>query len=168
MVIIASVFLLYLTGKTVCVIILENVFLCLDEGDTMINEEHVKELYQAAKYDRNKQQEYQQIRRYYRSDYINKEILKSFFSGTFAYIILIVIWGIMNWEELIDNINQIDYLSIGMDIGILYGLFMAAYLMITWIIYGVRYSKEKKEYQKYGEILKKIHRMYVREDKLKM
>ena len=74
-----------------CVIILKNVYLCLDEGDIMINEEHVKELYQAAKYDRNKQQEYQQIRRYYRSDYINKEILKSFFSGTFAYIILIIV-----------------------------------------------------------------------------
>ena len=122
----------------------------------MINEEHVKELYQAASYDMKHQQEYQQVRRYFRSDYINKELLKSFF------------WIIVNGQEFVEQINQIDYIGIGKDVGILYVLFMLVYLLITWLIYAIRYSKEKKEYQKYGETLKKIHRMYVRDDKLKM
>lgn len=134
----------------------------------MINEEHVKVLYQAASYDMNHQQEYQQIRRYFRSDYINREILKSIFTGTFAYMIFCAIWIIVNGEEFIEQINHIDYISVGKDIGILYCLFMLVYLLITWMIYAIRYSKEKKEYQKYGESLKKIHRMYVRDDKLKM
>ena len=134
----------------------------------MIDEEHVKVLYQAASYDMNHQQEYQQIRRYFRSDYINREILKSIFTGTFAYMIFCAIWIIVNGEEFIEQINHIDYISVGKDIGILYCLFMLVYLLITWMIYAIRYSKEKKEYQKYGESLKKIHRMYVRDDKLKM
>ena len=134
----------------------------------MINEEHVKVLYQAASYDMNHQQEYQQIRRYFRSDYINREILKSIFTGTFAYMIFCAIWIIVNGEEFIEQINHIDYISVGKDIGILSCLFMLVYLLITWMIYAIRYSKEKKEYQKYGESLKKIHRMYVRDDKLKM
>ena len=134
----------------------------------MINEEHVKVLYQAASYEMNHQQEYQQIRRYFRSDYINREILKSIFTGTFAYMIFCAIWIIVNGEEFIEQINHIDYISVGKDIGILYCLFMLVYLLITWMIYAIRYSKEKKEYQKYGESLKKIHRMYVRDDKLKM
>ena len=78
------------------------------------------------------------------------------------------IWIIVNGEEFIEQINHIDYISVGKDIGILYCLFMLVYLLITWMIYAIRYSKEKKEYQKYGESLKKIHRMYVRDDKLKM
>ena len=134
----------------------------------MINEEHVKELYQAASYDMNHQQEYQQVRRYFRSDYINREILKSIFTGTFAYMIFGTIWIIVNGEEFVEQINNIDYISVGKDLGILYCLFMLVYLLITWMIYAIRYSKEKKEYQKYGESLKKIYRMYVREDKLKM
>ena len=157
-----------MTEKNECAIILKNVYLCLDEGDTLINEEHVKVLYQAASYDMNHQQEYQQIRRYFRSDYINREILKSIFTGTFAYMIFCAIWIIVNGEEFIEQINHIDYISVGKDIGILYCLFMLVYLLITWMIYAIRYSKEKKEYQKYGESLKKIHRMYVRDDKLKM
>ena len=157
-----------MTEKNECAIILKNVYLCLDEGDTLINEELVKVLYQAASYDMNHQQEYQQIRRYFRSDYINREILKSIFTGTFAYMIFCAIWIIVNGEEFIEQINHIDYISVGKDIGILYCLFMLVYLLITWMIYAIRYSKEKKEYQKYGESLKKIHRMYVRDDKLKM
>ena len=99
-----------MTEKNECAIILKNVYLCLEEGDTMINEEHVKELYQAASYDMKHQQEYQQVRRYFRSDYINKELLKSFFSGTFAYMIFCAIWIIVNGQEFVEQINQIDYM----------------------------------------------------------
>ena len=83
-------------------------------------------------------------------------------------MIFCTIWIIVNGEEFVEQINNIDYISVGKDLGILYCLFMLVYLLITWMIYAIRYSKEKKEYQKYGESLKKIYRMYVREDKLKM
>ena len=84
----------------------------------MINEEHVKELYQAASYDMNHQQEYQQVRRYFRSDYINREILKSIFTGTFAYMIFCTIWIIVNGEEFVEQINNIDYITeLGLEIG---------------------------------------------------
>ena len=83
-------------------------------------------------------------------------------------MIFCAIWIIVNGQEFVEQINQIDYIGIGKDVGILYVLFMLVYLLITWMVYAIRYSKEKKEYQKYGETLKKIHRMYVRDDKLKM
>lgn len=134
----------------------------------MINEERVKELYQAALYDTKKPREYQQMRQYFRSDYVGKEILKSVFFGTLAFILLFAVWVVLNGQELIEQINHIDYVGMGKDIGILYGVFMIIYFLITWIVYEVRYSKLKKEYQKYGETLKKINRIYIRDDKLKM
>lgn len=134
----------------------------------MINEERVKELYQAALYDSKKQREYQKIRRYYRSDYIGREILKSFFSGTILFGLFCIIWGVTNWQDLMDQINHIDYVGMGADFGVLYGIFMVLYFIVTWLVYGIRYSREKKGYQKYGESLKKINRMYIRDDKLKM
>lgn len=134
----------------------------------MINEERVKELYHAAIYEAKQKKDYEQVRLYYRGDYIGKELLKSFFCGTILFGIFVLIWIIGNGQELLEQINHIDYLEIGSDMGVLYCVFMLVYFLVTWIVYAVRYVYAKREYQKYGETLKKINRMYVREDKLKV
>lgn len=45
---------------------------------------------------------------YYGWDYIWKEGLKSFFTGTFAFAGLVVMWVAVNAAELLDRINKLD------------------------------------------------------------
>lgn len=41
-------------------------------------------------------------------DYVGKEIVKSFFSGTIAFILLIVFWGLGNIDTITKWINRVD------------------------------------------------------------
>ena len=60
----------------------------------MISEERVKELYHLAAFDEYENKKYYQAGEYTMWDYVGKEIVKSFFSGTIAFILLIVFWGL--------------------------------------------------------------------------
>ena len=56
------------------------------ESYSMINEERVKELYHMAVYDSHMDKVDSQIGQYYIWDYIGKELVRSFFTGTAAYV----------------------------------------------------------------------------------
>ena len=80
----------------------------------MINEEKVRELFNIAlcdsKSDDSRVQK--QSASYYGWDYIWKESLKSFFTGTFAFAGLVVMWVAVNAAELLDRINKLDFKQI--------------------------------------------------------
>lgn len=133
----------------------------------MINEERVKELYKAALYDSKDQEQHRQVGKYFRSDYISKELLKSFFSGTIAFGLMFVMWIVYHMEELLEQINSLDFVQMGITVGVFYVVFMLLYSFITWAVYQLRYADGRKELRKYGEHLKTVNKMYVREDKLK-
>ena len=103
----------------------------------MINEEKVRELFNIAlcdsKSDDSRVQK--QSASYYGWDYIWKEGLKSFFTGTFAFAGLVVMWVAVNAAELLDRINKLDFKAMGVTIGILYIAFMAVYIFVTIVVY---------------------------------
>lgn len=133
----------------------------------MINEERVKELYQVAIYDQRDEDTQEQVKSYFKSDYIGKEIIKSFFSGTFAFIFIGVLYGLYKSEAILADINTMDYAQVGASVVVLYIVFMMIYLFITLLVYTIRYNVAFKKLNKYGEHLKKLNKIYEREDKLK-
>ncbi len=134
----------------------------------MINEERVKELYQVALYDQNEEQRYRQVAEYYRNDYISKEIIKSFFSGTIAFVLIVALWVLRDIEGVLDGMGSANYKGIAVLLILLYVVFMAVYLLCTRIVYSMRYKHGREKLKKYYNHLKKIDKMYEREEKLKM
>ena len=108
----------------------------------MINEEKVRELFNIAlcdsKSDDSRVQK--QSASYYGWDYIWKEGLKSFFTGTFAFAGLVVMWVAVNAAELLDRINKLDFKAIGVTIGILYITFLS---QLWCILQDIRSAEEK-------------------------
>ena len=51
---------------------------------------------------------------------------------------------------------------------LLYGIFMVVYLMITYLVYRMRYIKGRKKVKTYYKNLKDINKVYEREEKLKI
>ena len=74
----------------------------------MISEERVKELYHLAAFDEYENKKYHQAGEYTMWDYVGKEIVKSFFSGTIAFILLIVFWGLGDIDTITKWINRVD------------------------------------------------------------
>ena len=127
----------------------------------MINEDRVKELYRMAVYDAYEDEKCQQ------TDYVGKEMIKSFFTGTIAFILLVILWGIGDVSALIAFINNADVTDLLIHVIMLYIGFMAAYLFVTAVVYRVRYDKRRRKLHRYARHAKKVQEMYRREEKLK-
>ena len=116
----------------------------------MINEDKVKELFYVARYDSEEDRFQKQMSSYYGWDFIWKEVLKSFFTGTLAFTGLTVLAVFTNAKQLLADINKIDFQSAGVMLGLIYIAFMLAYIMITIIVYAVRYKRQKESPPIYG------------------
>lgn len=133
----------------------------------MVNEDRVKQLYKIAVYEQNEEKEHRQAGQFYRSDYIGKEVVKSFFAGSFAYMIMVALWGISNWDLVMHQINTLEIVDTFVVVVVIYILFMMAYIFITALIYYYRYKHSKKRLDAYVHELKATHVMFEREEKLK-
>ena len=133
----------------------------------MINEEKVKQLYKVALYEQKEEKMHRQIGRYYRSDYIVKELIKSIFTGTAAYLLMLVLWISSRWESVLDQINRMDWDGMVVPVVLIYIGFMLAYLVCTFFVYRRKYAEFYKQVERYEEELKTLHRMYEREEKIK-
>ena len=133
----------------------------------MVNEEHVKQLYKIAIYEQNEEKEHRQAGQFYRSDYIGKEVVKSFFTGSIAYMIMVALWAISNWNLFMHQINTLEIVDTFVVVVILYVLFLAAYIFVTALVYYYRYKESKKHLEAYIKNLKSVHIMFEREEKLK-
>ena len=97
-------------------------------------------------------------------DYVGKEIVKSFFSGTIAFILLIVFWGLGDIDTITKWINRVDLTTFVPKLIVAYAGFMIVYLLITALIYCARYAKGYRKMKAYGNHLKRARRL-LREEK---
>lgn len=133
----------------------------------MINERRVKELCHMAVYDTGKDKTDQQMGQYYLWDYVSKELIKSFFSGTIAYLLLVLLWAMSSLERVSMLINNLNVLGLAVSLVVLYIGFMAVYLFVTAVVYSVRFANGRKRLKKYEEHMAQARRLYHREDQQK-
>lgn len=134
----------------------------------MVNEERVRTLYKIAVYEQQEESRHRKAGKYYRSDYVGKEIIKSIFTGAIAYILLVALWAMSNWEEVLNQVNTLEIVDTLMFIVILFVGFLAIYLFATLVVYVYRYTESRKKLNRYKENLKVLNQMYEREEKLKL
>lgn len=134
----------------------------------MVNLERVKHQCQIAFYEQKEDKKNRQVGNYYRSDFIGKEIIKSIFTGTIAYAVMAVLWMMVNWDTVLDSVNDLSIVNILFVMVLVYIGFIAVYLFATYIVYGLRYIQSRKRMDGYKEHLKALNRIYEREEKLKL
>ena len=134
----------------------------------MINEEKVKEQFQLAVIDAHEQQSLNRTSTLFKSDYISKQMLTSFITGTICFCMLMALWVLWNMDLLMDKINSLDYLSLAVSAALYYAAFELVYLFGTAVVYLAKYHHDKKVSDKYAMHLKSLNKMYSREEKLKL
>ena len=102
---------------------------------------------------------------YFRRDYVGLELMKSFLSGTIAFIIFFGVWALCGMESLMENINDMDLVAFGTEILIEYLVFITVYLLITYVVYNMRYTKGRKRIKLFYNRLKKVNRLYESENR---
>ena len=133
----------------------------------MIQEERLKPMIKMSMFDKNDSKTCKPMTQYARKDYVAMQLLGSFVTGSIAFAILCVMWGMYDMQELMQMLNGAYIVELLSGIVIWYGIFMVLYLTVTYIVYQVRYSSKRKQVKEYYKNLKDINNVYEREEKLK-
>ncbi len=134
----------------------------------MVNLERVKHQCQIAFYEQKDEKRNRGIGQYYRSDFVGKEVIKSIFTGTIAYVVMAVLWVMAHAEMVLRSVNDLSIIYTAFVMLIVYVLFLVVYLLATYIIYTMRYVNGRKQLDVYKGHLKALNQMYEREEKLKL
>ena len=111
----------------------------------MVNLERVKHQCQIAFYEQKEEKKNRAIGRYYRSDFIGKEVIKSIFTGTIAYAVLAALWVMSNWDMVLKSVNDLTIVNTVFLMLLIFVGFLAVYLLVTYVIYAVRYVQGRKK-----------------------
>ena len=130
----------------------------------MINEQKVKQLYKVALHEQEAEKRHRQISRYYRNDYIAKEMLKSIFTGTMAYLFMSALWVAGDWMNILEQISQSGIARVGVPVMIVYVVYMAVYLAATYIVYKAKYEESSRNTKHYELELLQLSKMYEQEE----
>lgn len=131
----------------------------------MLNEERIKLMAQMASYEENEGKKNVAIGRYFRGDYISLQVMKSVLSATVAFCVICGMYVLYDFEAFMQNIYKIDLLVLGKRMLLVYVIFVAAYALLSYIIYSYRYNKARVSLKRYYNHLKELSAMYGREVK---
>lgn len=125
----------------------------------MIHEEKVSNMTKMAVFEQREAKKWLPMRKYFRKDYISLQMIRSFLAGTLAYMLVLMAWGVYHAEEYIDHLDSLNYRILGKNILVGYLIFIGAYLVLTYIIYRVRYDIGKTRWKYYQMCLKRVKRL---------
>ena len=124
----------------------------------MINEEKVILMTKLASYEEGEGKKYVPIINYFRTDYISSHLLKSFIAGTLAFLSVIGVYIFYNFEEIMADVYNIDFVEIAKTLGKYYLILIVVYLLITYVVSAFRYSRARKSLKVYYNNLKRLEK----------
>lgn len=126
----------------------------------MLNEQRIILMTKMASYEENEGKKNVSIGKYFRSDYIGLQVLKSVISATIAYAILFALFVFYDFEIFMQDIYKMDLISFARTVLIWYGVAIVVYGVISYLVYSYRYSRAKKSLKSYYNNLKKLNTLY--------
>ena len=130
----------------------------------MVNEEKVILMTKMAAFIDREGKKNDAINSYFRSDYVGFNIIKSILSASIVYGIFLATYVLVKFEEVLSNIyNTENLLTVGRRCLMYYLLLVGVYSLVSYVIYSYRYSKMRKSMKAYYADLKKLARIYEKE-----
>lgn len=131
----------------------------------MLNEERIRLMTKTAAYEEHEGKKNMVIGSYFRSDYLEMNVIKSILCSTIAFILIAAMVLYYKFEVFLQDIYNMDLMQFGKSILIYYVVFVVVCTIITYIVYSVRYSRAKKSLKHYYSNLKKLSSLYEKEGK---
>ncbi len=126
----------------------------------MLSQERIKLMTKMAAYEENEGKKYMSIGSYFRSDYMGMQVIRSVICGTLAFFLLAGLYVYYHFETMMQDIYKMELLLLGRRVLFYYIVFIAAYSVITYVIYSFRYSRAKRSLKHYYYHLKQLAAIY--------
>ena len=132
----------------------------------MLNKERIRLMTKLAAYEQGEGKEYMPMSRFYRRDYIGFQMIKTLLYSTIAFGILFLLTFLYQMESFLESMYQMDLPEYIVGVLVKYIIFVTVYQVIARVVYSRRYRKGHKSLKLYLNRLKKVEKLYEREETL--
>lgn len=132
----------------------------------MLNKERIRLMTKLAAYEQGEGKEYMPMSRFYRRDYIGFQMIKTLLYSTIAFGILFLLTFLYQMESFLESMYQMDLQEYIVGVLVKYIIFVMVYQVIARVVYSRRYRKGHKSLKLYLNRLKKVEKLYEREETL--
>lgn len=126
----------------------------------MLSEERVILMTHMASYETGEGKQNVKIGNYFRGDYIAVQLLKAVASATVAFLVVFALYIFYHYEEFMQDLYKIDLITYAKNVLIYYGITVAVYGILTYVVSTYRYARAKRSLRLYYQNLKKLNSMY--------
>ncbi len=126
----------------------------------MLNEERIILMTKLASYESGEGKKCAATGSYFRSDYVGMQVVKSVICGTLAFLICFALYVLYDFETFMLEIYKMDLYVFAKKVLTVYGVTVAAFALLTYVVYSYRYSKAKKSLKNYYNNLKRLASLY--------
>lgn len=126
----------------------------------MLNEDRIILMTRLASYEAGEGKKNEAIGRYFRSDYIGVQVVKSVISASIAFAVIFGLYILYDLETLMTEIYRMDLFVFAKNILLMYAVMVAGFAVLTYAVYAYRYSKAKKSLKNYYNNLRKLASLY--------
>ncbi len=126
----------------------------------MLNEERILLMTKMASYESGEGKKNMRIGKYFRSDYIAIQVLKSVVCATISFGLVFALFIVYDFEKFMQDLYAMDLIAFARKVLIYYIVTVVVYGAACYGICSYRYSKAKKSLKCYYQNLKKLHSLY--------
>jgi hypothetical protein len=126
----------------------------------MLNNKKIRTMTKLALYEQMDGKEDIRMGKYYKTDYVRLQVLKTVVNVTVGYILILVLIGMYKAEYIISNLVTFDFVRIGQYILGFFIMIMAVFVTGSILGYSLKYDKSRKDLSKYYKSLKKLSSFY--------
>ncbi len=130
----------------------------------MLNNRKVRLMTRLAVYEQSEGREDVRLSKYFRSDYVRLQTLKTAVAVTVGYLFVLLILVVYHSEYLIQNAVVLDYRGILLRYVGIYIILLAVYIALSTIGYMIKYRTSRKKLSKYFRMLRRLRSLYKEED----
>ncbi len=122
----------------------------------MIDEKKVALMTKLAVFEKHEKNDSLVLSKYYKSDYVRYNMLKSLVAITVVYWAIIAAYVFMKFDQMLADINNLDYFDLIYKVLAWYVVALFAFFLFSSMVYGYRYKKARPGLTKYNSNLKKL------------
>lgn len=122
----------------------------------MIDEKKVSLMTKIAVFEKKQDSGTLVMSRYYKSDYVRFNVLKTWVAATFLYWGVVAFYVYMEFDNMLAKVNEVDYFDVMYKLLGWYVMFCFVYFVFAFLLYGYRYDKAREGLAEYNSHLKDL------------
>ena len=133
----------------------------------MVDKDKLCRMIALARFEQKNEDKAFRINNSYQQDYTASALIRNFLLITIAYALLLAVIGMFRLEELLSNLNNLNFTPLIMALVIGYLLLLGVYSVITYVLARVRYLRAQNGIRQYRQGLEELRKIYRAEDSLR-